>query len=78
MDATDLRDLARDELKSELLRLRKEHFNLRMQRASGQLGQTHLVQETRRDIARVKTVMREKAQAENAQAEREQTEKTHD
>ena len=78
MDATDLRDLARDELKSELLRLRKEHFNLRMQRASGQLGQTHLVQETRRDIARVKTVMREKAQAENAQAEKEQTEKTHD
>jgi len=53
--------MAQDELKSELLRLRKEHFNLRMQRASGQLGQTHLVQETRRDIARVKTIMREKA-----------------
>ncbi len=53
--------MAQGELKSELLRLRKEHFSLRMQRASGQLGQTHLVQETRRDIARVKTIMREKA-----------------
>ncbi|MCY4214656.1 MAG: 50S ribosomal protein L29 [Gammaproteobacteria bacterium] len=61
MDATQLREMAQDELKSELLRLRKEHFNLRMQRASGQLGQTHLVQETRRDIARVKTIMQENA-----------------
>ena len=56
--------MAADELKSELLRLRKEHFSLRMQRASGQLGQPHLVQETRRDIARVKTIMREKAPGE--------------
>ena len=48
-------------LKDELLRLRKEDFSLRMQAASGQLGQSHLVRETRRDIARVKTVMQEKA-----------------
>lgn len=70
MDATDLREMAADELKSELLRLRKEHFNLRMQRASGQLGQTHLAQETRRDIARVKTIMREKTHGEKAHGEK--------
>lgn len=70
--------MAPDELKGELLRLRKEHFNLRMQRASGQLGQTHLVQETRRDIARVKTIMREKAPAEQASAEEASGEKAND
>jgi len=78
MNATDLREMAADELKSELLRLRKEHFNLRMQRASGQLGQSHLVQETRRDIARVKTIMREKAHADEASADEASGEKAHD
>ena len=78
MNATDLREMAPDELKSELLRLRKEHFNLRMQRASGQLGQTHLVQETRRDIARVKTIMREKAHGANGHGENGHGEKVHD
>ena len=61
MKAQELRDKSIDELGGELLRLRKEEFSLRMQFASGQLGQTHLVGETRRDIARVKTVMKEKA-----------------
>ena len=61
MRAAELRALGAAELQDELLRLRKEHFNLRMQRASGQLGQTHLLGETRRDIARVKTVLREQA-----------------
>ena len=61
MKAADLRDKTPDELKGELLRLRKEHFGLRMQQASGQLGQGHLLRETRRDIARVKTLMREQA-----------------
>ena len=61
MRAAELRALGAAELQDELLRLRKEHFNLRMQRASGQLGQTHLLEETRRDIARVKTVLREQA-----------------
>lgn len=78
MDAADLRDMAADELKGELLRLRKEHFNLRMQRASGQLGQTHLVQETRRDIARVKTIMREQAHADEASADEASGEKAND
>ena len=70
--------MAADELKGELLRLRKEHFNLRMQRASGQLGQTHLVQETRRDIARVKTVMREQSHGEKAHREKAHREKDND
>ena len=57
----ELREKTADELHEELLRLRKEQFNLRMQRASEQLPQTHLITETRRDIARVKTLIREKA-----------------
>ena len=57
----ELRDGTADELQAELLRLRKEQFNLRMQRASEQLPQTHLITETRRDIARVKTLIREKS-----------------
>lgn len=60
MKASDLRDKNETELGEELIRLRKEQFSLRMQRASGQLGQSHLLQETRRDIARVKTVLAEK------------------
>lgn len=60
MKAAELRDKTADELADELLRLRKEQFALRMQRASEQLPQTHLLTETRRDIARVKTVLREK------------------
>ena len=61
MKAQELREKSADELQSELLRLRKEQFGLRMQNASGQLGQAHLLQEVRRDIARIKTVMKEKA-----------------
>jgi large subunit ribosomal protein L29 len=60
MDTAELREKTADELKEELLKLRKEQFNLRMQQASGQLGQPHLLKETRSTIARVKTVMREK------------------
>ena len=56
----ELRGKSADELQEELLRLRKEQFNLRMQRASEQLPQTHLITEMRRDIARVKTLIREK------------------
>ncbi len=60
MKASELRDLDGDELQGELIKLRREQFNLRMQRASGQLGQSHLLEEARRDIARIKTVMQEK------------------
>lgn len=61
MKASDLRDKSEAELRSELTRLLKEHFNLRMQRATGQLGQPHLLGATRKDIARVRTVLRENA-----------------
>lgn len=61
MKASDLREKSADELRGELVRLRKEHFGLRMQLASDQLGQPHLLKETKRDIARVKTLIREMA-----------------
>ena len=50
-----------DELQVSLLDLLKEQFNLRMQKSSGQLGQSHLLGQARRDIARVKTILNEKA-----------------
>ena len=59
MKATDLRAKSADELQAEVLRLQREHFALRMQRASGQLGQSHLLKEVRRNLARVKTIMKE-------------------
>ncbi len=60
MTAAELREKTAEELDAELLRLRKEQFSLRMQRASEQLAQTHLLTQARRDIARVKTMIREK------------------
>lgn len=57
----ELREKNTDELHDELIRLRKEQFSLRMQRANEQLPQTHLITQTRRDIARVKTLIREQA-----------------
>ena len=61
MKASDLRPRTRDQLKEELGNLRKEAFNLRFQKASGQLGKTGRVRQVRRDIARIKTVLGEKA-----------------
>ena len=61
MDSQKLRAKTVDELNQELLRLLESGFKLRMQKATGQLGQTHLVRTQRRDIARVKTILREKA-----------------
>lgn len=63
MKASDARDLTEDQLKDRLLQLKKEQFNLRFQRASGQLEKTSRVGEVRKDIARIKTVMRQKALA---------------
>ena len=60
MKAAELREKETEELYEELLRLRKEQFGLRMQDASGQLGQYHLLGQVKRDIARVKTVIVEK------------------
>ena len=59
MKAGDLRTKSTDELKDTLLDLRKEQFNLRFQRASGQLENTARVRQVRRDIARIKTMLRQ-------------------
>ena len=63
MKPIDQRKLMRgknsEALQTELLRLRREQFTFRMQKASGRLGQTHLVKENRLAIARVKTIMTE-------------------
>ena len=61
MKATELREKSVEELNTELLNLLREQFNLRMQAASGQLQQTHLLKQVRRDVARVKTLLTEKA-----------------
>jgi large subunit ribosomal protein L29 len=60
MKASELREKSPEDLSRQLLTLREEQFKLRMQKSTGQLGQTHLLQQTQRDIARVKTVMGEK------------------
>ncbi|WP_340150289.1 50S ribosomal protein L29 [uncultured Sneathiella sp.] len=57
MKAQDLLGKTADELKTELLQLKKEQFNLRFQKASGQLENTARQRQVRRDIARIKTVM---------------------
>ena len=61
MKASELRDKFVEDLNKQLLTLREEQFKLRMQKSTGQLGQTHLLQQNQRDIARVKTVLGEKA-----------------
>ena len=60
---SDLKTMTPDQLSDELLNLKKEQFNLRFQRATGQLENTGRVREVRRDIARVKTLGRQKAAA---------------
>lgn len=60
MDAKELREKDEAALKAELLEKRKEQFNLRMQSATGQLSRPDLVRKTRRDVARIKTVLNEK------------------
>ncbi|MGO1121193.1 50S ribosomal protein L29 [Rhodovibrionaceae bacterium A322] len=62
MKAVDLRTKSQDELKEELLGLRKESLNLRFQKASGQLENTARQRQVRRDIARIKTILRDSTQ----------------
>ncbi len=73
MKASELRELTAGELQSRLEQLREEQFNYRMQKATGQLGQPHLATAVRKDIARVKTLLAEKA-AEPAPAATEESE----
>ncbi|NLC01230.1 MAG: 50S ribosomal protein L29 [Pseudomonas formosensis] len=60
MKATELREKSAEQLNEQLLTLLRDQFNLRMQKATGQLGQSHLLKQTKRDIARVKTVLNQK------------------
>jgi large subunit ribosomal protein L29 len=59
--AVDVRALSADQLNDELAKLKKEQFNLRFQKANGQLEKTSRINEVRKDIARVKTIARQKA-----------------
>jgi len=61
--ASDLRTKTVDELTDSLMNLRKERFNLRFQKASGQLENTARARQVRRDIARVKTILHDMKQA---------------
>jgi large subunit ribosomal protein L29 len=63
MKATDVRAKTDDELQQQIADLAKEEFNLRFQRASGQLENTARVRQVRRDIARVKTIRAERKRA---------------
>jgi large subunit ribosomal protein L29 len=63
VDTGDLRAMTLDQLDDELLKLKKEQFNLRFQRATGQLENTSRVRQVRRDIARIKTVAQHKRAA---------------
>ena len=67
--ATDLRTRSDDQLSDQLLALKKEQFNLRFQRASGQLETTSRVRAIRRDVARIKTLMSERQRAQAKKAE---------
>ena len=60
MKAADVRGMTPDQLADQLVNLKKEQFNLRFQKATGQIEKTHRVDQVRKDIARIKTVLRSK------------------
>ena len=68
MKASDARAMSSDQIDDEVLKLKKEKFNLRFQRATGQLENTARVRVVRRDIARLKTIARQKRAGEPALA----------
>lgn len=63
MKVNEVRDMTPDQLQDELLKLKKEQFNLRFQGASGQLEKTSRMRIVRRDIARIKTIQRQRVAA---------------
>lgn len=65
MKASEVRDMTPDQLQDELLKLKKTQFNLRFQGASGQLEKVHQMRQVRRDIARIKTIQRQRATEAN-------------
>ena len=68
MNAKELRDKTPDQLRDQLVQLKKEAFNLRFQTATGQMENTARMRQVRRDVARVKTILTEKAAAAAAEA----------
>jgi large subunit ribosomal protein L29 len=68
MKAKDLREKTSDDLDAELVKLRREQFNLRMQAATGQGAKPDQHGKVRKDIARIKTIMRERAQNETVKS----------
>ncbi|SLN67566.1 50S ribosomal protein L29 [Roseisalinus antarcticus] len=68
MTATDLREKSAEELRDQLLALKKESFNLRFQQATGSLTNTARMRAVRRDVARVRTILNEKAVSAAAEA----------
>lgn len=73
MKATDLRVKTEDQLRDELIALRKESFNLRFQVASGQLENTARRRDVRRTIARIKTILAERRRAAESKAKQRVT-----
>lgn len=63
MNATELRNKSKDELVTALFELAREQFNLRMQKGTGQIAKSSQIKQVRRDIARINTVLTEKARA---------------
>ena len=63
MKASELREKTAEELQQEIVSLVKDQFNYRMQKSTGQLGQSHLLKQVKKDIARIKTVLNEKQRA---------------
>ena len=61
MKASDVKAMTADQLKDELLKLKKEQFNLRFQKATGQIEKTARIRQIRRDVARIKTVAAQRA-----------------
>ena len=61
MKAEDIRPMSGDQIGDEIAKLKKEQFNLRFQKATGQLEKSSRINEVRKDIARVKTIARQKA-----------------
>lgn len=60
MKVAELKDKSADELAKSLIQLREQQFKLRMQKATGQLSQTHLLKDNKQSIARVKTILAQK------------------
>jgi large subunit ribosomal protein L29 len=63
MKIDEVRRLTPDQMQEQLLQLKKEQFNLRFQQATGQMEKTHRASEVRKDIARIKTILRAKTAA---------------